>query len=180
MISTCENCGKSFFHPYVEWGYYYDGKICCSYKCMREMRAKEFMGDGQMKGRHLTKQDREQMYGLFDGGKTVKEVMQLTGLAHTTVERYRREWKTYVITKGLDLSTKVPETSTEAPEMSTETQEMVTNSCEDAAQKYEKAKAAVENVQKAAEYVAINAGQLINTLCDIVALIKQIYDKSRQ
>ena len=33
----CSHCGKTFEVPYYvhDWGYWYAGKICCSYRCMR-------------------------------------------------------------------------------------------------------------------------------------------------
>lgn len=39
----CAKCKQVFEIPYyvTEWGYWYAGKICCGYKCMRALQAKD-------------------------------------------------------------------------------------------------------------------------------------------
>ena len=39
----CAGCKKTFYVPYYvsDWGYWYSGKICCSYHCMRALQAKD-------------------------------------------------------------------------------------------------------------------------------------------
>ena len=43
MIRFCENCGTKIFIGAQGWGYAYDGKYTCTYKCMREMRRRDRM-----------------------------------------------------------------------------------------------------------------------------------------
>ena len=39
----CSVCGRMFPIPYYvrEWGYWYAGRICCGYTCMRTIQAKD-------------------------------------------------------------------------------------------------------------------------------------------
>ena len=39
----CASCKRVFYVPYYvnDWGYWYSGKICCSYHCMRVLQAKD-------------------------------------------------------------------------------------------------------------------------------------------
>lgn len=34
-IVKCSQCGKKFERPFADWGYQYNGKDQCTYKCMR-------------------------------------------------------------------------------------------------------------------------------------------------
>lgn len=37
----CAKCGKKFLKTSFGWGYAYDGKYACSYKCMRELEKED-------------------------------------------------------------------------------------------------------------------------------------------
>lgn len=37
----CAKCGKKFITTSAGWGYMYDGKYACSYKCMRELERED-------------------------------------------------------------------------------------------------------------------------------------------
>ena len=43
MIRLCANCGTKIYVGAQGWGYAYDGRYTCTYRCMREMRRRDKM-----------------------------------------------------------------------------------------------------------------------------------------
>lgn len=95
-IHTCPNCGKAFL-VYGQWGYAYDGKYTCSYKCMRAMRSADMNGEeinmplkkGQTP-RRLTEDEKQQIRKLRESGLTYREIAEKVGggVIEKTVSAY--------------------------------------------------------------------------------------------
>lgn len=69
-IRTCARCKRVFQVYGPEWGYAYDGKLMCSYTCMRAERRE----DKEVLSTDQKKQIRE-LYALGKGGAEIAEEM---------------------------------------------------------------------------------------------------------
>lgn len=94
----CKNCKKSFEIPFYctdGWGYWYGASICCGYKCMMAMRAKDL---AKLNGE---KQPQKQSYVLsireikdiesrIAKGQSNEVISQATKRSKSTIAKIRK------------------------------------------------------------------------------------------
>lgn len=166
MIRTCANCGKEFPTYGDAWGYWYGPDITCSYHCMRAMRRRDLDGeeiDMPYKERyHLNDEQKQTIRELRGQGMTYREIAAQLG-EDVTVKTV----SSYCYREGVPcpVDNKIRKPAA-APALE-QLEEMVGS-----------AGALTEKTAEAAEIrEAVDLSRLINTLCDVVALIKELYDR---
>lgn len=96
---VCAHCGKVFQTHGDEWGYYYQGKIACSYGCMRAMEnedtsripSSEFDGnESASTRRRIGPKDIQRIETMYKAGHTVRNICESTGFGQTTVKAVLR------------------------------------------------------------------------------------------
>ena len=99
----CKECGKEFtVPPYSDWGYRYGATMCCSYHCMRAMRAADLAKAAAPKPKPEPKPkpckrvlvsdaDKSAFYKLRLEGKTYMDITRITGWSRATVEYHLRK-----------------------------------------------------------------------------------------
>ena len=167
MIRTCANCGKEFPTYGDAWGYWYGPDITCSYHCMRAMRRRDLDGeeiDMPYKERYnLSDEQKEKIRELRGQGMTYREIAAQLG-EDVTVKTVSSYCYREGVPCPVDNKIRKPAPAAKAVE---QLEEMVGS-----------AGALAEKTAEAAETrEAVDLNRLINTLCDAVALIKELYDR---
>lgn len=108
-MEKCACCGKRWRVP-DEWGYWYGARICCSYRCMRALAARDKTRERVMaeidgiplpgkpkkprppRARYLRigDEDLERLLQMRRDGKCYREIGQALGRATSTVGTYCR------------------------------------------------------------------------------------------
>ena len=77
---SCSVCGKKFFVSGDGWGYAYDGKITCSYHCMREMKREDW--------ETMTDDEKKRIDALLEEGASKAEAAKTVGVHPQAVYDY--------------------------------------------------------------------------------------------
>ncbi len=83
----CARCGKEFHVGADGWGYDYDGKLTCSYSCMRAME-KEDGKMGENAKRIITDEDRQKIDEMAAQGFDNSAIAEAMGLTRSAVGGY--------------------------------------------------------------------------------------------
>lgn len=117
LISKCNCCGKMF--PHTEYhGYWYGDLICCSYHCMRKLRAEDLERrrrkleeDAEaLSGRPgpLKEEERAEILRLTDRGVTVVDIAKRVERSPECVRRCIRDSGRIPNQRRNDRASKVP------------------------------------------------------------------------
>ena len=97
----CAHCGKQFVvNAWCDWGYRYGALMCCSYSCMRAMRAEDIERQSRPKpGTAPRKRPRtpveqaeiDEIISRFNAGKRVTEIARALGRPYETVKYHIRK-----------------------------------------------------------------------------------------
>lgn len=75
----CAKCGKKFLKTALGWGYAYDGKYVCSYKCMRQMEKEDTS---------MTEQEKKEVDEMLAQGADKEQICTELGLSTQSVGVY--------------------------------------------------------------------------------------------
>lgn len=91
MVSRCARCGAEFLTFGGQWGYVYDGRPCCSYRCMRAMRQEDRSTMDEKKNNYWTVEDRRTALSMQREHKPIAEIAAAIGRSKRATQQWL--WK---------------------------------------------------------------------------------------